>query len=65
MAVAVKEITAIERARLFVQGRQMDLLRSLERPQRMLVPPSSLIFAPLTRLQHLVNVDVSVLALRL
>lgn len=34
MAVAVKEMTAIERTRLFVQGRQMDLLRSLERPQR-------------------------------
>ena len=33
MAVAVKELTTAERTSLFVQGRQMDLLRSLEKPQ--------------------------------
>lgn len=34
MAVAVKEMTAIDRARLFVQGRHMELLKSMEKPQR-------------------------------
>ncbi|KAM0799060.1 hypothetical protein BDR22DRAFT_881333 [Usnea florida] len=32
--VAVKDITAIERARLFVQGKQMELLQSLDNHQR-------------------------------
>ena len=42
MTVAVREMTAIERARLFLQGRQMDLLKSLDTPQRMLVTSTSL-----------------------
>lgn len=46
MTVAVREMTAIGRARLFVHGRQMDLLQSLENPQRMSVFPLLLI-APL------------------
>ena len=34
MTVAITDMTAIDRARLFVQGRQMDLLKSMEKPQR-------------------------------
>lgn len=37
MTVAVREMSAIERTRLFIQGRHMDLLESLENPQRMSV----------------------------
>ena len=48
MTLAVREMTAIERARLFVQGRQMDLLQSLETPQRMSAAPSLLIAPRLT-----------------
>ena len=40
MTVAVREMTAIERARLFVEGRQMDLLKSLDIPQRTSVASS-------------------------
>ena len=46
MTVALREMTAIERTRLFVQGRQMDLLQSLEDPQRMSVVASSFLIAP-------------------
>lgn len=46
MTVAVREMNAIERSRLLVQGKQMDLLKSLETPQRMSVA-SSLSIAPL------------------
>lgn len=46
MTVAVREMNAIERSRLLVQGKQMDLLKSLEIPQRMSVA-SSLSIAPL------------------
>ena len=35
MTVAVREMNIIERSRLLVQGKQVDLLRSLETPQRM------------------------------
>ena len=41
MTVAVKEMNAIERTRLLVEGKQMDLLKSLETPQRMSVASSS------------------------
>lgn len=34
MTLAVKEMTAVDRARLFVQGRHMELLKSMEKPQR-------------------------------
>lgn len=34
MAAAVREKTAIDRARLFIQGRHMDGLKSMEIPQR-------------------------------
>ena len=46
MTVAVREMSAIERSRLLVQGKQMDLLKSLETPQRMSVA-LSLSIAPL------------------
>ena len=46
MTVAVREMNTIERSRLLVQGKQMDLLKSLETPQRMSVA-SSLSMAPL------------------
>ena len=46
MTVAVREMSAVERSRLLVQGKQVDLLTSLETPQRMSVP-SSLAIAPL------------------
>ena len=46
MTMAVREINVIERSRLLVQGKQMDLLKSLETPQRMSVA-SSLSIVPL------------------
>ena len=33
MAVAVREMSAVERARLFIQGRHMDLLESMDKSQ--------------------------------
>lgn len=46
MTVAVREMSAIEKSRLLVQGKQMDLLKSLDTPQRMSVA-FSLLIAPL------------------
>lgn len=37
MTIAVREMSAMERTRLFVQGKHMDLLESLENHQRMSV----------------------------
>ena len=46
MTVAVREMNAIERSRLLVQGKHMNLLKSLETPQRMSVA-SLLLINPL------------------
>ena len=37
-AVAVREMTGVQRARLFVQGRHHDLLKSIGKQQRRSVP---------------------------
>ena len=48
MAVAVRAMTAVDRARLFVEGRQDDLLKSMGKQQRVCVSYSELISALLT-----------------